>query len=154
MGQIMAHAILNMPETITSEMFAAIPAGDNDEMVFKGFSLEHAQDHHACAGLAVIVLDRRSLNNRSPCVVRGFREFLVSAQRLDGVLNILFRCNRPARDRVFRAPVRNDIVEGLHPLILVKEPVTLLVDQGFGLFKCGLGGGFGCHESVGADQVV
>ena len=45
-----------MTEPVAAEVLAAIPAGDDDDVVRHALPLQHPQDDHAGAGLSVIVL--------------------------------------------------------------------------------------------------
>ena len=47
-----------MAKPISAQMFAAVPTGDDDEVIFQSFPLQHAQDHHPGTGFAIIPFQR------------------------------------------------------------------------------------------------
>ena len=110
----MTHAVLNMTETVAAKMFAAVPARHNDDVVGKALAFQHAQDHHACARLSVVVFYRRIVKDCRPGVVGRACEFLVSAEVLKGGLDVVACCDRNARDRVFRAAIIQDVLKDFH----------------------------------------
>lgn len=64
-----------MAEAIAAQMFAAIPAGDHDQMATSP-ALQHLQDDRPRARLAIIGFDRALGTDQPPAVMRGAGEFL------------------------------------------------------------------------------
>ena len=52
-------------------------------MPLQPFTLQHPQDHHACAAFAVIVFEGAVGQQNRPSIMRGLREFFAAAQRFD-----------------------------------------------------------------------
>ena len=104
-----------MTEPIAAQMLAAVPAGDDDDVVLDAFSFQHSQDDHARAGFAVIVLVLTVIRDETPGVVGGLREFLFAAQFLDKGFGLRLGRAGTARDGVFAASVADDVFEDLHP---------------------------------------
>ena len=78
-----------MAEAVATEVFAAKPACDADHMAGSPLALEHPQDHHPRARLAVIILQRPLGQKNGPAVVRGLGEFLVATEGFEEILHIL-----------------------------------------------------------------
>ena len=104
-----------MTEPIAAQMLAAIPAGDDDDMVRHAFAFQHPQDDHTGAGFSVIVLVLAGFGDEAPGVVGGLGEFLLAAQFLDKGFRLRLGRARAARDGVFAAPVADDVFEDFHP---------------------------------------
>ena len=90
MCQIVTDAGLNMAKPITPKMLAAVPPRDDNQVVFKGFAFKHPKDHHARAGLAIVIFVRHSVNQRGPSVMRCLGKFLVFTQSFKGRLHVFF----------------------------------------------------------------
>src|SRR6056297_1755478 len=104
-----------MAEPVAPKLLAAIPARHDDHMIVQPLTLQHAQDHLTCPGLAVITLERGAVRQQHrPGVVRGAGEFLVALERLDEIVDLGPVARRPARDRVARPPVAQHRLELPH----------------------------------------
>ena len=57
--EIEAHGVLDVPEAIAAELLAAKPACNYNNVVAQPLPLEHANDHLAGPGLAIIIFDGR-----------------------------------------------------------------------------------------------
>ncbi len=67
-GEVKPHRLLNMPEPVTTQVLAAIPACHDDQMLAEFCPLQHPQDDHARPAFTVVVLERASAV-RSPHVL-------------------------------------------------------------------------------------
>ncbi len=110
-----------MPEPIPAKVFAAVPARHHDDMVLQVFAFQHPQDYHARAAFAVIVFQWRIGQQNGPCIMRGLREFLVSAQRLNEIAGLSRRPGRPARNRIFRPAITDNILDNFQNRRTIKS---------------------------------
>src|SRR6056297_1953024 len=95
-----------MPEPVPAQMLAAVPAGDDDDMIVQAGALQHAQDDHARPGLSIVGFQARPDRwQHGPGVMGGAGEFLVPLERLEKGIGPFAAVNRAAGDRVFRPPV-------------------------------------------------
>lgn len=77
-----------MAETIAAQVFATVPACDDDDVVSDAFAFQHAQDDYSGAGFAVVVLDLAVIGDQTPRIVGGLGEFLLAAKLLDEGLRL------------------------------------------------------------------
>ena len=72
-----------MPEPVATQVFAAVPARDNDQMAVQLRPFEHAQNHHAGSAFSIIVLQWSFEGQQAPGVMRGLGKALFPFQFLD-----------------------------------------------------------------------
>ena len=75
--KINVHVGLHMAKAVATQVFSAIPAGHDDEMVLKPRPIKHPQDDHPCACLTIIVLNGVPRQQKTPGVMRRFRKAFV-----------------------------------------------------------------------------
>ncbi len=114
-----------MTEPITAEVLAAVPAGDDDDVVLDALPLKHPQDYHTGAGFSVIVLVLSIIRDEAPGVVRGFGEFLFAAEFLDECFGVGLRRAGAAGYGVFGPPVADDVFEDFHLAALPMQRHTV-----------------------------
>jgi len=56
MIEIITHGILNMPESVSTQVLATVPASDYDNVVLHPLPFQHSSDHHARTCLTIIIL--------------------------------------------------------------------------------------------------
>lgn len=117
MVQIMAYGVLNMAKTVAAQMFAAVPAGDHNDMIMQFFPLQHSDDDHAGPGFAVVTLGRSIPLKEGPAIMSSLGEFFTAAELLDKGLCLRSRAARPARNRIFRPPVRYNPIKYTHRML-------------------------------------
>lgn len=59
--QISPYTSLDMPEPVTTQMLAPVPACDNNQMIVQPLTLQHAQNNHPCATFTIVAFDSRTL---------------------------------------------------------------------------------------------
>ncbi len=70
-----------MAKPVTSEVFAAVPAGHHDQMIVQPRAVKHSDDHHASAAFAIIPLDRSAFAQMDgPAIVGGPGVFSIGFQ--------------------------------------------------------------------------
>lgn len=79
-----------MTEPVAAEVFAAIPSGDDDDVVRHALTLQHPQNDHASTGFSIIVLVLAIIRDKAPGVVGGFGELLLAAEFFDEGLRFSF----------------------------------------------------------------
>ncbi len=85
-----------MPEAVSAQFDAAMPAGDDDNQVVLPRPFEHPRNGHACTAFAVIVFDQRAVRqHHSPAVVGGFGEFFALFEDDPKGFGLFFRANPP-----------------------------------------------------------
>lgn len=106
-----------MPKAVTTQMPAAEPPRDHDDMVPQVLSFEHAKDDQARSGFAVIVLDHLIARNESPGIMGSLGKSLVALQLVEKASGLDDRSAGPAGNRVLRATISNDVVENDHEVL-------------------------------------
>ena len=97
-----------MAKAVAAKMFAAVPAGDNNQLAHPLGPLQHAQDHHPSAAFPIIRLQRHPFEQNTPAVMSRFGIFLVPLQIAKRRINLCPICNCAAGNRIFRAAVTED----------------------------------------------
>lgn len=59
--KIGAHAGLDMPEPVATQMLAPVPACHDQQMIAKPLTFEHPQNDHPCPAFSVVALDSAGL---------------------------------------------------------------------------------------------
>lgn len=105
---------LDMAEAVTTQLLAAEPPRDHDDVVPKTFPFKHAKNDNAGSGLAVVVLDQLITADEFPRIMRGLSEFLVTLQFSHGGPRLINRALWPARDRILRTIIGSGVVKKEH----------------------------------------
>ena len=86
--EVVTHAGLDVAEAVAAEVLAAVPAGNNDEVVLEVFAFEHPKDYHTSTAFAVVVFFWSPVEDCRPGVVCRAREFLVFLQGFERSVDI------------------------------------------------------------------
>ncbi len=99
--QVVSDGVLNVAEAVTTQVFSAVPAGDNDDVVLQIFPFQHAYDNHARTTFTVVVFYGFIASQKAPGIVGRLGEFFSPAKSLDKSFGFLGRTAWPAGHRVF-----------------------------------------------------
>ena len=86
--EVVTHAGLDVAEAVAAEVLAAVPAGDDDEVIFEVFAFEHPKDYHTSTAFAVVVFLVRSVEDCCPGVVSCLGEFLILFEGFEDSVDI------------------------------------------------------------------
>lgn len=99
-----------MAKPVAPQVLAAIPARHHQPVAQEPFPLQHPQDDHASAALAVITLQRSAIRQEnSPGIMRRLGVFLVLFQRLEKRVHLGAALGRRTGYRTARAAIPDDI---------------------------------------------
>lgn len=108
------HGLLHMTEAVATEVLAAEPPRDHDDVVPQSLPFEHPKNDHAGSGFAVIILDHLIAADEAQGIMRGLGKSLVALQFRQKGPGLVGRAAWPARDGIFRTTISNDAVENDH----------------------------------------
>ena len=112
--KVKTRCFLHMAKAVAAKMFAAVPAGDNNQLAHSLAPVQHTQDHHPSAAFPIIRLQRHSIEQDTPAVMSRFGIFLVPLQIAERRINLCPICNCAAGNRIFRAAVTEDYPQFPH----------------------------------------
>lgn len=111
-----------MGKAVTAQMHAAIPAGDDNDLIGQPLTFQHLQDHGPGPRLTVIGLEGTTpRQDHSPAVMRGLGKAATAAKGGKEGLNLGPRPDRPDCGGVTGPPVAEDIIKDDHPGILARH---------------------------------
>ena len=117
--KVKTRCFLHMAKAVAAKMFAAVPAGDNNQLAHPLGPLQHAQDHHPSATFPIIRLQRHTIEQNTPAVMSRFGIFLVPLQIAERHINLCPIFNCAAGNRIFRAAITED-----YPNFLITMPLA------------------------------
>lgn len=105
---------LHMSEAVATEVLAAEPPRDHNDVVPPFLSFEHPKNEHAGSCLAVVVRAQLIAADVPPRIMRSLGRFLVALQFDQKGPSLLTRVAWTARDDILRTLIGNDVAENDH----------------------------------------
>lgn len=101
----MANRRLHVPKAVTAQLLAAVPAGNNDNVIEQTFAFQGSRYDKPGARFAIVILHRPVITDERPGIVRCLGEFLFLTKRLYESIRFVYRRAGAARNGVLRAAV-------------------------------------------------